>query len=350
MVSPPKSRIPAPPSPQGGQRGAEKPQASGVSAKTPKLIGWQGFTLHVPESWDLTGFSGKEAEGYFRIDDSEDQAIEVKWATEPPKTKSEPDIVERRGRFFASLRKRAKREKLTLDTKFVDTYRPVERDDRSVAAFGWTSDRRGIGAVWYCRTCRRVVIAQVLGAPSGRGGLVGNADAVLSTLRCHGDDADWRTWALYDLVTEIPSDYVLESQQLMNVYLRLTFAHNKRKTARLTVEQWALANVARKGAYLDNWLAANTRAEMREARVAATEGEDVNGHPTLRLDGGLGFGMPMLNAIKTATRLQMPATRFSGRAWECEPSNKLYLVEAMRPRGAKDMVDAVAERTRCHGG
>lgn len=320
-----------------------------VSRKTPRMVGWQGLTLNVPENWDLTGFSGTSDEGYVRIDDSEEQSVEIKWATEPAKSKTEPDPDGRREIFFNSLRKRAKREKLALETNEVEFYRPVQMPDRNVAPFRWTGDRRGIGAVWYCRTCRRVVIAQVLGERAGKGGLNGVAEAVLGSLRCHGSDDGWRTWSLYGLTTQVPSEYQLESQQLMNVYLRLSFSL-ARSTARLSVEQWSLANMARRGAYLDSYVAANAKGELREARYDAIEGETVHGHPTVSLDGGLKIGMPMINAMKQMGRLQRPATQFHGCAWECEPSNSLYLIESLRPPRVRDVTDEVASRTLCHSG
>jgi hypothetical protein len=66
------------------------------------------------------------------------------------------------------------------------------------------------------------------------------------------------------------------------------------------------------------------------------------------LTGGPAFGLPMLNVVRQAARFYRPATKFRAAAWECEPSNKLYLIEAMRPGRVPDMVEAVAERTRCH--
>jgi hypothetical protein len=193
-----------------------------------------------------------------------------------------------------------------------------------------------------------VVIAQVLGDRSGKGGLSGVAEAVLGTLRCHSADPEWRTWSLYGLVTQVPAEYELESQQLMNVYLRLSFAAVK-STARLSIEQWSLANVARRGAYLDTYVKANAKGELREARYEASEGEAVHGHPALELCGGLALGAPWMKAVKQAARLQRPATRFLGRAWECEPSNSLYLVESLRPPQARDVTDEVIARTLCHG-
>lgn len=310
-----------------------------------KLVGWQGFLVRVPDEWDLTGFSGTDEAGYFRVDDSDEHGLEIKWATEPKKAKKAPDVEVRRESYFRGLRQTAKKKRLTVETKAADAPRGVLQSDRSVSGFSWTSDKKAIGAVWHCQTCRRTVIVQVLGPRSGRGGLSTLAQDILGSLRCHGDDPDWRIWALYDLVTEVPAAYKLTGSQLMNVYLRLQFAH---KTARLTIEQWALASVARRDAYLDLWLGANSKGDIKKARYTTTEGE-VHGHATLDLLGGLAFGGPMAEAVREVTRFQRPATRFSARAWECAPSNKIYAVQGMRPRSAPDLVSEIAARTCCHG-
>ncbi len=58
----------------------------------------------------------------------------------------------------------------------------------------------------------------------------------------------------------------------------------------------------------------------------------------------------MLGVVREVTRLQRPATRFSARAWECEPGNKIYAVQTLRPRRTPDVVHDITARTRCHGG
>lgn len=323
---------------------APTPQREKTRAR--KLLGWQGFETRVPDDWDLTGFSGTDDAGYFRADDSDEHGLEVKWATEPKKAKATPDVEVKRESYFRGLRQTAKKKKLTVETKAVDAPRGVLRSDRTASGFTWNSDRKAIGAVWHCRTCRRTVIMQVLGPRSGKGGLSTIAQDVLGSFECHGADPAWRTWALYDLVTQVPADYKLVAQQLMNVYLRLQFAH---KTARLTIEQWSLATMARRDAYLDVWLANNSKGEITKARYVTDEGV-MNGHATLDLSGGPAFGLPMLEAAREVTRLQRPATRFSARAWECEPGNKIYAVQALRPRRMPDVVHDIAARTRCHNG
>jgi hypothetical protein len=328
-------------SPNGGQ---------GRQNLVPRLIGWQGLLVNVPDAWDLTGFSGDDQTGYVRIDDGEEMAVEVKWATEPlPRKKNEvvkkPDVEVRRESYFRLLKKSAKKKKLDVSTKETDAPKVVLRPERTATGFTWVADRKALGTVWHCDICRRTVIAQVLGSPSGKGAFGTTAEAVLGSLRCHGDDPLWKTWALYDLQTQVPSDYRLESQELMNVYLRLTFAQ---KTARLTVEQWSLANVARKSSYLDVWVASNTKSpELNGARYVVTEGKIVE-HDSIKMTGGLGFGLPMLQATRDVMRFRWPATRFTGVAWECEPSNKLFTISHLRAAKQPALADSVAERTHCH--
>jgi hypothetical protein len=199
----------------------------GEGGRGERVVGWQGFTALVPDDWDLTGFSGTDQSGYLRVDDSAEQGLEIKWATEPKKAKGVPDVSVRRESYFRALRQTAKKKKLDLETKDSAAPRPVLRPERTAAGFTWVGDRKAIGAIWHCAACRRTVIAQVLGARSGRGGLSGVAESVLGSLRCHGEEDGWRTWALYDLVTQVPSGWKLETQQLMNVYLRLQFTHGR---------------------------------------------------------------------------------------------------------------------------
>jgi hypothetical protein len=325
---------------------AAKAKSAGLATK---LIAWQGMLLTVPDAWDLTGFSGGSESGYFRVDDGGEMAVEVKWATEPQPKRgaavAPPDVDVRRESYLHLLQRNAKKKKLTIQTHETDAPRGVLRPDRDATGFRWTSDRRATGAVWHCATCRRTVIVQLLGPASGKGGFAGVADAILSAIRCHGEDPEWRTWALYDLRTEVPADYRLESQELMNVYLRLTFA---RKTARLTIEQWSLANVARRNSYLDVWLAANSRSPELNAAKYQVDATELHGHPAITLAGRVAFGAPTVQVVRDALQVRRPATRFSGVAWECDAANKLFALSELRPGGAPATTALVAARTRCH--
>lgn len=318
------------------------------------MVGWQGYTVRVPDDWDLSGYSGGDAEGYFRADDGTNLALEVKWGTQVPKTTLPflpklsaealaPDMNLRRESYFKVLRDTAKKKKIAVTTKETDAPRGVTggRPERTAAGFRWEGDKRGIGVVWYCATCRRVTIAQVTGDSGAKSGLGAAADALLGSLECHDRTPNRRMWAIYDLATVVPTDYALVTAQLMNVYLRLSFA---KRTARVSVEQWGVANVARKAAYLDDWVSANAKGELSEARYRVSEGE-VRGGAAVRYAGGPAWGQPMIEVVKEATRLHQPATRFGGVAWEDAAANKIYLVSARRPAREPDIVDEVAAAT-----
>ncbi|WP_309696160.1 hypothetical protein [Armatimonas sp.] len=309
-----------------------------------KLLGWQGFTLRVPDDWDLTGFSGSYDEGYLRVDDGEEQGLELKWATEPKKTKKPLDIEVRAESYLASLGRAAKKKRLAFDSELIPVPRGVQRPGREGFGFKWTGDKKAFGALWHCKETRRVVIAQVVGDRSGRKGLAGVSEGILASIENKDAEPGWRFWSLYDLQVELPSRFKLASQQLMNVYLRLSLADGME---RVSVEQWAVANVARKDAYLDAWLEQNARGELAQVRYQADEAS-VCGHEAVAMQGSLAFGAPWVQAFRELLSLRVPATRFSARAWHCEPSNKIYLLQSLRPFRASDSIEELVSRMECH--
>jgi hypothetical protein len=312
--------------------------------RLPRLLGWQGFSVATPDDWDLTGFYGTFAEGYLRADDSDALAVEIKWSTPKGRSAKSIDLVDRRNAFLSALRKAARKRRHEFKESEEEALRGTVRADRQAVGFSWSADRKARGVLWHCRTCGRVAMAQVLGDPSGRKGFSSVADTVLSSITCHGANSDTDHWSLYDLSVDIPKGFELLSAQLMNVYLRLTFQQG---TARLSVEQWGAANVARGDRFLDEWLASNSRAEIRRARYAV-EATEVAGHPAVRLAGGVALGGPMVDIVREAASLRIPATRFSAVGWECPESNKIHAVQAIRPARFPDPVARVAASVRCH--
>lgn len=309
-----------------------------------KPVAWQGLTVQVPTDWDVTGFSGDAKEGYLRIDDGDTGSLELKWATHGPREKSEPDPEVRAESYLLTLQKSAKKKKLAFESKVGAVSKGVARPERLVAGFTWSGDRKAVGTVFYCRTSRRVVIAQVTGNADGRSP-GRRAEEILRTLACFDAESGWRRWALYDLDVTLPSDFELTAPQVMNVYVKLGFT---RKAEKLTVEQWSVADVARRGAFLDVWLSMNSRGELRGMKTTADETQ-VHGHGGANLTGRPEFGLPMFDALKAAIKnLHAPALRFSAVGWECEPGNKLYLVQHTRPRNAIELSQSVALRLVCH--
>jgi hypothetical protein len=308
-----------------------------------KQIGWQGITLNVPDGWEVTGFSGEFKEGYLRIDDGESQSCELKWGSWGKREKKEPDVGVRAESYLASLERAAKKKKQSLSGKLSAAPNGAARPERLVAGFTFTGEKRAVGLSLYCKESRRLLIAQVQGATSKV------AEAVLASIEVRDATEGWRRWTLYDLCCDVPSDYALATQQVMNVYMMLSFA---RGCERLTIEQWSVADVARKDSYLDIWMSMNAKGELSQMTTEVEEvGGGVHGHDAIRFVGRFQLGLPLFTALRESLRqFKMPALRFTARAWECPQGNKLYLVQHTRTRKSVELSEPVTARVLCHTG
>jgi hypothetical protein len=298
-----------------------------------KDIGWQGLTLRVPDGWEVTGFSGDFREGYLRIDDGESQSCELKWGSWGPREKKEPDVELRAESYLGSLSRAAKKKKQSFTGKLVAAPKGTDRPERVAS---------GLGVSLYCRESRRVVIAQVQGATTKV------AEGVLGSLEVKDAEPGWRLWALYDLRVVAPSEFLLLTQQVMNVYVMLSLG---RGPERLTIEQWSVADVARKDSFLDIWMRMNAKGELKLMTTDAEElAGGVHGHDAIALSGRLQLGLPLYNALRESVRqFKWPATRYMAQAWECKEGNKLYLVQHTRTRKSVDLSGDVSQRVVCHG-
>lgn len=314
-------------------------------------MGWQGLTMLAPPAWNLVSYGGDAKAGSLRLDNSEFQAhgvlgVDVRWI--PVKGKvTDADLEKRLALYLASIEKSARRQKVATvsQTKAIQDSRHPERT--GMRSFTWKADRKAVGRIWHCSECMRVIIAQVVGGV--RDDFGGLASDALQTLECHAADADWRVWSLYDLHTQTPSDYSLKTKpQLMNIYVQLPFVRGNSMDS-LTVEQWGVANVQLRGAYLDQWFRQKNQALEGQLKYEAREAT-AQGHPALALTGRrTGLSYWGSHALPQITRLQMPATHFEARIWECPESNKVHLVQSFSRRPQPDVVDEIVERTRCHG-
>jgi hypothetical protein len=316
-----------------------------------KTVGWQGMTLLAPPAWNLVGYGGDAKSGNLRLDNGELQAqgvlgMDIRWI--PVKSKiTDADLEKRLRQYLDSVEKSAKRQKISavVQIKAITDARHPERT--GLRMFTWKADQRAVGRIWHCTECGRVVIAQVLGGT--RGDFAATAADVLQTLECHAEDSNWRVWSLYDLETQIPSDYTLQGKlQLMNIYVQLPFGRGMTSDT-ITVEQWGVANVQLRNAYLDQWFRDKNRAHEGHLHYAGQESE-AQGHPALALTGRrTGIAYWMSQGIPQVTRLQKPATYFEARVWECPETNKIFLVQSFSRRPQPEVIDEIVERTQCHG-
>jgi len=292
-------------------------------------VGWQGLVAEVPTDWSLAAASGDDKSGYFRADSTGTLALEVKWSRAGKQT----DLYSKLDGYLNDLRRRARKRKLQFEHK-------IKPKDAGTLTFSWRSDRKAQGRLWLCDECGRVVIAQVSGAPSDDVASV--ASFVLPSIEDHSDDG-WRTWAMYDLVAEVPPGYVLEKHQLMAGYIQLLF---HRGSSRLLIERWGLANVALKNTSLREWFAERVSHDLRRYRYSVHDVEfehEAGIQVTGRRSG-------LRQALKSAFELasfRRPALYVDGYVWVCDESNKIFSVHTMHSR-KENVLDDVLERVECH--
>lgn len=273
--------------------------------------------------------SGDEKGGYFRVDSTGALALEAKWSSAPKSV----DLRAKLEVYLNDLRRKARKRKASFEYK-------VKSKDAGMLTFSWRSDRKAQGRLWRCDECRRIIIAQVSGSPSDD---VSNiASAVLPTIEDHSEDG-WRTWAMYDLIAEVPPGYRLEKHQLMSGYIQLLF---RKGVNRLLIERWGLANIALKKDSLREWFAERVVHDLRPYRYSIQEVEFEN-EAGIQVTGRRAGIRQALRSACEFLMLRRPAVRLDGYVWVCEDSNKIYSVQSMHS-SKEDVLDGVLERVECH--
>jgi len=319
-----------------------------LAERANQVIGWQGISLDAPSDWSLTGFGGDARSGNLRIDASNRDAktvpigIEVRWIdNKKPPTPAQLEM--RLSELVKSVEKTAKRQKAEVETWTGPVTSANGRP--SQIAFRWKAGSAANGRIWYCGTCGRVVIAQVYGHGGWKFG--DQAVQIIDSIGCHGVELGWRPWALYGLQTAAPASYTLSSQQVMNIYLQLNFRH-ERSDETLTIEQWSLANVQLKDAYLDEWFEVKAGSSLSNVKYVKAE-DEVHGHAALALNGRRGGVLYWLgDGLRSLLQLRIPATYYDALLWECADSNKTYLVQTFSRKCQGELVRQIADRTQCH--
>jgi hypothetical protein len=311
----------------------------------------------MPIEWSLVGFGGDERSGNIQLDSADPdgavQSLHLRWA--PAKShQSLADLETRIAPLLKEAERSARRahEKVSLEKHPVDDECHVERS--ASLAFSWKPDRgegsqragqAGIGRIWHCGACGRVVVAQAYCQPGGKS--FHSAQEMLAAIECHPKEAGWHTWGLYGLVAQVPADYALAGQQLMNIYLQLLFQRGQ-STDQISVEQWSLANVQLKGMYLDEWYEKKCGALMGTASLDKAQ-VLAHGHPALFVSGKRsGIGYWAVHAPRTLARFKRLALHYAALLWECPQTNKAYLIQSFSRRPAPSLVEEIARRIQCH--
>jgi hypothetical protein len=327
----------------------------------PTLIGWQGVRFTLPPDWNMTGFSTDRDDGYLKVDSPGTMFVQVKWSDprfkrpsnfgewafrkwQKSRKKTEvssktPDLRVILENFLKQTEKQSKKARSSFDSKI----RPETTEangERTAFNFSWSGGGQGQGKIWYCKACGRVVVAQVVG--TAKDNIANVASQMLGSIGCHGENG-WETWALYDLVAGIPSDFMLKSQQLMSGYLKLEFS--RRGGERISVERWGLANVSLKKFTLSEWF--RKTCNLGSYKLEETESA-VQDHEAIRASGRIRSPFLLASALRDAIGTLRPATRYDGCCWECPETNKLYAVQVWHNVKTEGLLEEVAARCECH--
>jgi len=293
------------------------------------LAGWQGITVEVPADWSLAAINGDEKSGYFRVDSTGTLTVEAKWS----KASGQVDLSGKLESYLNDLRKKSRRRRVEFEHK-------IKPKDAGVLAFSWRADRKAQGRLWRCDECGRILIAQVSGAPGDD--VAGIASYVLPSITDHSEDG-WRTWAMYDLIAEVPPEYRLEKHRLMAGYLQLVF---RKGNNGLVIERWGLANVALRKCTLAEWFGERTAHDLRPYRYSI---EELPSEPEPAVQA-VGRRAGVRQALKSAwefVTLRKPAVHLDCYAWLCEESNKIFSVQTTHS-SKEQILDEVLERVECH--
>src|SRR5262249_45059025 len=145
------------------------------------------FTL--PPEWNVTGFSMERDSGYLRVDSpgSGTMTVQIRWTNaakpdegpttgytllaphvrklfrRPPPPIPKPDLKSSLEKMLKETEKQAKKAKTAFESSIKSERTEGENDERAAMNFSWSGVGRGQGKIWYCETCHRIVIAQVVG-------------------------------------------------------------------------------------------------------------------------------------------------------------------------------------------
>jgi hypothetical protein len=293
------------------------------------LVGWQGVVAEVPADWSLVAVSGDENNGYFRVDSGGTLTLETKWS----RAKKNVDLADKLKAYLEDLRRRARKRKVKFEHK-------IKSKDGGILSFTWRADRKAQGRLWKCEECSRVIIAQVSGGLSDEVSQI--ASSILPTVVDHSETG-WRTWAMYDLVADVPVGYTLEKHKLMSGYIQLVF---RKKTNKLIIERWGIANVALKNTSLRQWFEERVARDLAPYlyTIEDIEFEEERG---IYLTGRRkGFWEALKSTFEFIT-LRKPAAFIDGYAWVCEESNRIYSIQSVHTK-RENVLDGVLERVVCH--
>lgn len=301
-----------------------------------ETLGWRGVSLRVPADWTLTKVSKEGESGYLRADSLEGLFVHVKWS-EKKGIVSIPDSF---ATYTRDLKKNARKQRQQIEFKMKPrALVGIRRAADAPLTYSWTSDQKALGLIYHCGFCRRLVIAEVVGAPDADFSV---AAPILASIEEHGEGG-WNTWGVHGLHAQVPEAFQIERQTMVTGHIMLRFRSRSRV---LILQQWGLANVALKGTDVAEWYEYQERSRL--GRYAyQRERRPFRGHEAFWLSGRDKLAPGIAKAIQHLSAFTRPSLGFHACAWHCEETNRIYAVSAEHPRG-DDLFNQVLQRLSCH--
>ena len=311
------------------------------------LFGWAGIQLEIPHTWEISGISGDEKNGYLRLDDSEMPRLELKWA----KTrKKKPDLHKTLDEYFKLVRKNYKRGGNVSFRRNVDLIKDEDfLKDNTVLGFSWKGGIRANGLIIHNPNTKRIIIVQVMGRLKENWRPI-----VLRIFKSISDQADPQhtVWSAYGLRLAAPKNYKLETQKLLSGYLLFAFTRGKHR--KISVERYGPAEVllnefSSEPNQLEAWF------KTRYAKAIRGYGFEVSpnnehgderitfvGQQTRLYDNVPLSSVLILDKIRKRTRLVF-------FIWRCHHTNRIYVVQSIgRTEVSEKLAQQVAESIHCH--
>jgi len=306
-------------------------------------FGWQGITMEVPSTWELSALSGDYDNGYIRMDDENSPRMELKWSKSREK---KPDLQKILDEYFKGMRKRLGENADGLKIK-----RNIELiknedffKDREVVFYNWKTNVRANGAIWFCKECKRIVVIQIMGYI--KESILSDTIRILESVRDH-PEGQTNLWSAYQLSVEVPRRYQLDKRKLMSGYLSFSFIDGSRT---LTVERIGLADVILRDISLQSWFRSYYSRQLRGygfsfEEINSKENDDyrikMSGQAKRFIDR---IPFSPLFVIDKILRRKLISAYF----WHCKELNRIFVVMAIAKKGVDELVSQVASSINCH--
>jgi hypothetical protein len=190
-------------------------------------VAWNGVRLDVPANWEI----GEIGRRHLFLETVDGPQLEIKWG--PVKGRFSPRAQLKR---LAASQRRKLRKDLREESLPTAWARSLSRYES--IGFLWRSGTiGGRGIVLYCPHCRQATLLQFYQAPFNRP--LPYATRLLASFVDH-TDRPLLTWAVFDIRTKIPVEYLLKAFRFEAGFYELAFSS---RTAMLTLQRWSPADV-----------------------------------------------------------------------------------------------------------